>query len=60
MQELPTLTRREYREWRARMVSGENGIRAYRVDGDLIRHCDFHRQLQRGLVQLRACPIVEG
>jgi hypothetical protein len=49
-----------YRAHRARMVSGtydtcgSDGIRAHRVHGDLIRHCDLHRDMQRSLVALRA------
>lgn len=44
----------KYRELRALMVSGPEGIRAYRVHGDLIRHCELHRDMQLSLVQLRA------
>lgn len=43
-----------YRAHRALMVSGPDGLRAYRVHGDLIRHCELHRDMQRSLVQLRA------
>jgi hypothetical protein len=47
----------QYRNIRFNMVSGDEGIRAHRVHGDLIRHCEFHRDLQRGLVKLRAALV---
>jgi hypothetical protein len=50
---MQTISLDYYREVRALMVSGQDGIRAYRVHGDLIRHCELHRDLQRGLVRLR-------
>lgn len=43
-----------YRAHRWLMVTGPEGIRAYRVGGDLIRHCELHRDMQRSLVDLRA------
>jgi hypothetical protein len=47
------LTLECYRNVRFNMVSGDEGIRAYRVHGDLIRHSELHRDLQRGLAKLR-------
>lgn len=49
-----------YRSIRFNMVSGDCGIRAFRVHGDLIRHCDLHRDLQLGLVKLRAALVREA
>jgi hypothetical protein len=55
---MQTISLDYYREVRAEMVSGENGIRAYRVHGDLVRHSELHRDLQRGLVRLRRALTV--
>lgn len=49
-----TIDKPVYRSHRALMVTGPDGIRAYRVNGDLIRHSELHRDMQRSLVELRA------
>ena len=52
-----TVTREQYRNIRFNMISGDCGLRAHRVHGDLIRHCDLHRDMQLGLVKLRAALV---
>ena len=42
-----------YRQCRHDCMVGEYGIRAYLIEGDLIRHSELHRDLQRGLVKVR-------
>lgn len=45
------MTINDYRICRA---IGVSELRAYRVTGDLVKHCELHRDLQRNLVKIRA------
>lgn len=47
----------QYRAIRFNMIEGDYSIRAHRVRGDLVRHCELHRDMQRGLVKLRAALV---
>lgn len=49
-----TVDLQQYRNIRFNMVSGDHGIRSHIVHGDMIRHCEPHRDMQLGLVKLRA------
>jgi hypothetical protein len=51
------ITLDQYRAHRHLMVNGPDGIRAYRVGGDLVRHCELHREMQQSLVRLRAALV---
>ncbi len=47
----------QYRNIRFNMIEGDYGIRDHIVRGDTVRHSELHRDMQRGLVQLRAALV---
>jgi hypothetical protein len=48
-----SLTPASLEAYRAYRGNGVKEIRFFRVTGDLIRHCELHRDLQRNLAKVR-------